>query len=59
LSIRKKGKISESTLRKGKAFGAKNGKEYARKVNTVSTILKNNIILLNQDCLLMLLSGFK
>ena len=48
--IKKKGRISDNTLKKGKALGAKKGNKYARKVNTVSTVLKKNIILLNQDC---------
>ena len=48
-NIKNIGKIRVRTDKNGKNVGAKNGKTQARNVNTVSTILKKNITLLNQD----------
>lgn len=44
-----KGNINVRTDRIGNNLGAKNGKIYARNVNTVNTILKKNIALLNHE----------
>ena len=46
-----------NTDKRGKNLGARNGKKYARNVNTVKTILHKNANLLNQESLFIILKS--